>query len=167
VKKVQQAKKAKPDQPEHRDPKALQGQRPAAQLLVFPSNRDHLHLHAHSTNRGAEKVIPTNRLVALLTPVFTAVAAVGTAWLGKHFPGLPVPTKTQVVVYEGLGASAALGSALKWLHGHQKYEAIVADTEQTITHLIAQGKVTDPSTLAPDGKDGASVARATSTDAPQ
>lgn len=66
--------------------------------------------------------MPTNRLVALLTPAFSAVAAIGTAWARKHCPGLPVPSVTELVGIELSAATAAAGAALKWLHGHQKWE---------------------------------------------
>jgi hypothetical protein len=65
---------------------------------------------------------PLNRVVAVLTPAFSAVAAVGSAWLTKHFPGLPTPSQGQILGVEIAGATAAGGAALSWLKGHQAYE---------------------------------------------
>src|ERR1700743_3106684 len=75
------------------------------------------------------RMIPINRLVALLTPVFAAAAVVGSAWLLKHFPGLPFPSTAELTAVEALGATTAGAAALKWLHGHQKWEERVADAE--------------------------------------
>jgi hypothetical protein len=63
-----------------------------------------------------------NRIVAVLTPVFSAVAGVGSAWLLKHFPGVPVPSAGELLAIEVTGATAAGGAALSWLKGHQAYE---------------------------------------------
>jgi hypothetical protein len=81
-----------------------------------------------------------NRVVAVLTPVFT-VASVAISQLvltrfGFHVaPEALVPVETTVAV-------AAVGAALSWLHGHQKYEALVHDglmAELAIKHV--QGAV--------------------------
>lgn len=72
------------------------------------------------------------RVVAFLTPVFTAASAVGTGWLSRHFPGLPHINSTQLVVLEGAGASAALSAALKFLHGQSQYER----AEQAFQHDV-------------------------------
>jgi hypothetical protein len=63
-----------------------------------------------------------NRVVAVLTPVFSAAAGVGSAWLLKHFPGVPVPSQGELLAIEVAGATAAGGAALSWLKGHQAYE---------------------------------------------
>ncbi|MFZ1925299.1 MAG: hypothetical protein WAU42_04050 [Solirubrobacteraceae bacterium] len=86
-------------------------------------------------------MFPINRVVALATPVFSAVAAVGSAWAAKHFPGLPTPSTGQLLGVELAGATAATGAALKWLHGHQKYEARLAALEHEAMTVI--GTVTD------------------------
>lgn len=67
-----------------------------------------------------------NRRVALLTPLFTAAAAVSSAWLRKHFPGLPTPSQGELAGLEITTATAAAAAALKWLHGHQQWEARLA-----------------------------------------
>lgn len=78
-------------------------------------------------------MFPVNRVVAVLTPVFTAAATVGSAWLLLHFPGLPVPSKAQLLTAEIGGATAAVSAALKWLHGHQKWEARADQAETILT----------------------------------
>lgn len=75
-------------------------------------------------------MMPTNRLVALLTPVFSAAAAIGTAFVRKHFPGLPVPSAGELTGLEITAATAGAASALKWLHGHQKWEERLSWAEQ-------------------------------------
>src|ERR1700748_3732441 len=82
-------------------------------------------------------MIPVNRLVALLPPVFAAPAALGSAWLLKHFHGLPVPSTAELTAVEALGATAALGAALKWLHGHQAFEKRLDEAEQQAKLLAA------------------------------
>jgi hypothetical protein len=82
-------------------------------------------------------MIPVNRLVALLTPVFSAAAAVGSAWLLKHFPGLPVPSTVELTAVEVLGATTAGGAALKWLHGHQAFEKRLDEAERDAKLLAA------------------------------
>jgi hypothetical protein len=67
-----------------------------------------------------------NRIVVLLTPVFSASAAVGSAWLLKHFPGLPTPSAAQLLGVEVTVATSALGVALSWLKGHQQWENTIA-----------------------------------------
>jgi len=83
-------------------------------------------------------VFPLNRLVALLTPVFSAVAAVGTAYAARHFPGLPPISPSTVVPIEITAFTGATAAALKWLHGHQGYEKIVAEAEKVDTLVRAE-----------------------------
>jgi hypothetical protein len=80
----------------------------------------------------------TNRVVAVLTPVFAAAAAVGSAWLTKHFPGLPELTSTDTTILGGLVAVSATAAALKWLHGHQSYEKIIAEAAELERELAAK-----------------------------
>ncbi|HTA98681.1 MAG TPA: hypothetical protein VK730_13695 [Solirubrobacteraceae bacterium] len=88
--------------------------------------------------------MPVNRLVALATPLFAALTAVITALVRKHCPGLPVPSTTELTGLELTGAAAASAAALKWLHGHQKWEARVEDAEHLATHIAAQAQSIDP-----------------------
>jgi hypothetical protein len=76
-----------------------------------------------------------NRVVAFLTPVFAAGAAVGSAWLVKHFPGVPVPSQGQILGVEIAGAASAAAAALKWLHGHQLWEARIHQAELLVKHV--------------------------------
>jgi len=87
-----------------------------------------------------------NRIVAALAPMFAAVAAVGSAWLAKHFPGLPV-SEPEIIALEVTGATAALGGALSWLHGHQQWEKRADEAArdvQKVAHVVAQA---DPALL--------------------
>ena len=71
-------------------------------------------------------MFPINRIVVLLTPVFSAAAAVGSGWLLKHFPGLPTPSAAQLLAAEVTVATSALGVSLSWLKGHQQWEQSIA-----------------------------------------
>ena len=77
-------------------------------------------------------MFPVNRVVAFLTPVFTAGAAVASGWLLKHAPGVPAPSVVELTGVEVTAATAAAGAALKWLHGHQKYEADIRWADQAV-----------------------------------
>lgn len=79
-----------------------------------------------------------NRIVALLTPVFTAGAALASAYAAKH--GLNL-SASEVLTVEVAAATAAGGAALKWLHGHQKYEQIVHDAELALKYIESQEKI--------------------------
>jgi hypothetical protein len=88
-----------------------------------------------------------NRVVALLTPVFSAGAAVGSAWLLKHFPGLPAPSAGEILGVEVTVATSAAGAALKWLHGHQAYEQRLVQYAEVLKQgEVAVGKA-DPKLL--------------------
>lgn len=66
-----------------------------------------------------------NRVVAFLTPAFT-IASVAVSQLALTRFGFHVSPEVLVPVETTVAASAA-GAALKWLHGHQKYEQLVHD----------------------------------------
>jgi hypothetical protein len=91
-------------------------------------------------------MFPVNRIVALLTPVFAAAAAVGSAWLTKHFPGLPTPSSGQILGVELAAATAAGGAALSWLKGHQQWEQRIDEAERDAIGFI--GAVKDDSEKA-------------------
>jgi hypothetical protein len=82
-----------------------------------------------------------NRVVALLTPVFSAGAAVGSAWLLKHFPGVPVPSSSELLGVEVTVATSAGAAALKWLHGHQAWEQRLAKLDPQIDLVGSAVKV--------------------------
>lgn len=78
--------------------------------------------------------IPVSRVVAfVVTPITTAASGVGTAWLARHFPGLPKLDPDVIAGAGAAGASAALAGALKWLHGRQAFDL----AEQRAQHAIA------------------------------
>jgi hypothetical protein len=82
-----------------------------------------------------------NRVVALFTPVFTAVAGLASAYAAKH--GLNLDP-TEVAAVEALVATSAAGAALKWLHGSQaidKYEAEAVRIEKLIAAEAAKAGV--------------------------
>lgn len=68
-----------------------------------------------------------NRIIAFLTPVFTT-AAVALSHLALTRLGFHISPDALVAVETTVAASAA-GAALKWLHGHQRYESYLHDIE--------------------------------------
>lgn len=76
------------------------------------------------------------RAVALLTPLFAALAGALTAWLGKHFPGLPVLNPAEVTALMAGGALTAGAAALKWLHGRAHYTELVAVADKAKADLV-------------------------------
>jgi hypothetical protein len=89
----------------------------------------------------------TNRIVAVLTPIFAAGAAVGSAWLAKHFPGVQV-SSGEILALEITGATAATGAALSWLKGHQAYEKRLDEGLIVAKELEAKVTKADPQLLA-------------------
>jgi hypothetical protein len=89
-------------------------------------------------------MFPINRVVALATPVFSALAAVTAVWLRKHFPGVPIPSSGELLGVELAAAAAAGTAALSWLKGHQAWEARVDQAEQYAKHLEAAAAKVDP-----------------------
>jgi len=88
------------------------------------------------------KVATPARIVALLAPVFSAVSAIGLAWLARHFPGLPRPSASELLALEVTGATSAAGAALKWLHGQSAWErdqARFAHEESLYEPQVARG----------------------------
>jgi len=84
------------------------------------------------------------RVVTFLAPVFTALSAVGTGWLSRHFPGLPHLSTAEVVAFEGAGATAALSAALKFVHGSSLYERAVLQVQSAakVVNTVDPGAVT-------------------------
>jgi len=79
-----------------------------------------------------------NRIVAVLTPLLFAPAAGAIcAYLAEHFPGVEVDQGSLQQVFVA-GAAIALVPAAQWLHGWQKHEARIADSE----HAIALANIT-------------------------
>jgi hypothetical protein len=82
-----------------------------------------------------------NRIVVLATPVFSAVAAVGTAWLARHVPGLPAIPPSDLIALEITGATAAGAAALKWLHGSQAAEKYAHEAQEAIADAARYAQV--------------------------
>ena len=78
------------------------------------------------------------RVVALFTPAFAAVAAALTAWLGTHFPGLPKLNPADTTALLVAGATAGAAAALKWLHGRQHFLSQAATVEAFVKSEIAK-----------------------------
>lgn len=89
-------------------------------------------------------MFPVNRIVAFLTPAFTAGAAVASGWLLKHAPGVPAASVVELTAIEVTAASAATGAALKWLHGHQKYETDIRWADHAVKAAAQDAEKLDP-----------------------
>jgi hypothetical protein len=75
--------------------------------------------------------MPTNRVVALLTPLAAALAGWFSTWVATHFPGVTIPESQLQAVFIA-GALFALAPAAQWLHGWQKWETQKAETETAV-----------------------------------
>ncbi len=75
--------------------------------------------------------MPTNRVVALLTPLAAALAGWFSTWVATHFPGVSIPENQLEAVFIA-GALFALAPAAQWLHGWQKWETQKAETETAV-----------------------------------
>ena len=83
-----------------------------------------------------------NRIVAVLTPlVFAPAAGAVSAWVAKHAPGVELSTQELTNIFIA-GALVALAPAAQWLHGWQKYEQRVAETERAVAVAAATPAVT-------------------------
>lgn len=83
--------------------------------------------------------MPLPRIVALLTPVFTALAAVGSGFVARHTGVTFSPD--ELLAIEIATATAAGGSALKWLHGSQAIDKYVHEAAQLAAGLAHSAKV--------------------------
>lgn len=68
-----------------------------------------------------------SRVVTFLTPVFVALAAWACDAVARYVPGHPHLDSAELTVLMSVGATAAFGVVIKWLHGLQKHEARVAE----------------------------------------
>lgn len=66
------------------------------------------------------------RFVALLTPIFAVAAAWVAGAVARAVPGAHLD-QNQLVAFMATAAAAALAAALKWLHGWQQHERLVAE----------------------------------------
>ena len=93
-------------------------------------------------------MLTPNRIVAVLTPLFSALAAGICTWVAKHVPGVQLSQEDLTSVFIA-GALVALAPALQWLHGWQKWEARHDEAEQLI-ETAAVGAIAE----APAAEDG-------------
>ena len=63
-----------------------------------------------------------NRIVVLLTPIFSALSGVIVAWAANNLPGGPQLDETALTAVFIAGAGAALAVVDRWLKGWQKAE---------------------------------------------
>jgi hypothetical protein len=78
-----------------------------------------------------------NRVVVLITPVLTALAAWLAALVARHVPGVTLD-QTQVVSFMIAIVAVCLASSWKWLQGWQQHELLVAKgLEAPIKPVIA------------------------------
>lgn len=87
------------------------------------------------------KISKAQILHLLSTFIIVPVAGFITAWVAKHFPGLPHFSKGEVSAFFMTGASSGLGLMLHYLHGWQLWE-------RTIGRLV---DVTDTTAKTPAG----------------
>lgn len=73
---------------------------------------------------GASEASLLPRFVTLLTPLFAVAAGWIGSWVAQH-TGAQMD-QTQVLAFMVVAASSAIGAALKWLHGWQQHEVLVA-----------------------------------------
>ena len=66
------------------------------------------------------------RFVALLTPIFAALAGVLAGWVANMIPGV-VLDQSQIAAFMVVVSTSALTAAWKWLHGLQQHERLVAE----------------------------------------
>ena len=92
--------------------------------------------------------MPTNRVVALLTPLAAALAGWFSTWVATHFPGVSIPENQLEAVFIA-GALFALAPAAQWLHGWQKWETQQAQTEAAV-QVATVGAEAEPPTIQVD-----------------
>jgi hypothetical protein len=95
--------------------------------------------------------MPTNRVVALLTPVCAMAAGAVATWLAENFPGVDVSQGALEEIFIA-GALVVVAPAAQWLHGWQKWEAQEAETARA----VAVASAAPPELLAapPIAEDG-------------
>jgi hypothetical protein len=96
-----------------------------------------------------------NRIVAVLTPlVFAPAAGAICAYLAQNFPGVEIDPGSLQQIFVA-GAAIALVPAAQWLHGWQKHEQRLSETERDVAlaNAGAQAAIADaePVALPDDG----------------
>ena len=90
------------------------------------------HPQAHkaaAVEQPAGETSMLGRFVALLTPVFVVAAGWIAGAVAKAVPGAHLD-QGQLVAFMVIGATGALASGLKWLHGWQQHERLVAEGKE-------------------------------------
>jgi hypothetical protein len=77
------------------------------------------------------------RVVALLTPFFSAGAGWVTSVIAHNIPGVSVPSGWVAGLF-ATGTAAAAAAALKWLHGRQKFVNFTTDSEHVIQEVVSR-----------------------------
>lgn len=75
------------------------------------------------------------RVVALLTPLFAALAGVITSAAGQLVPGVTLNPADVTALFIA-GSTAAAAAALKWLHGRQKFVQQLHATWAPVGHFV-------------------------------
>ncbi len=69
------------------------------------------------------------RVVTILSPLFTALSGAIVAWVAKSFPGGPQLDPAEISGLFALGSAAGIAALLKWLHGRAHYVQLTATFE--------------------------------------
>jgi hypothetical protein len=77
------------------------------------------------------------RVVALLTPFFSAGAGWVTSIIANNIPGVSIPSGWVAGLF-ATGTTAAAVAALKWLHGRQKFVNFTTDSENVVHEVVAR-----------------------------
>lgn len=71
------------------------------------------------SDKQTESLWSIERVVVVLTPVFTGLSAWLVGWIAQNFPGNPKLDAGQVTALMIAGGLFAVSAVLKWLHGRQ------------------------------------------------
>lgn len=94
-------------------------------------------MHALVSPTSSGGIWSIERVVALFTPAFAAGAGWVTSIVAKAIPGVNLPSGWVAALF-GIGATAGLSAALKWLHGRQKFVNFTTDSEHVIQEVTAR-----------------------------
>jgi hypothetical protein len=79
-------------------------------------------------SKSSDSGFPINRLVALLTPLISALAGLIVAWVAKKLPGVELAPAELTALIASV-VTCLLAVAVKWLDGWQKHEQRLASTD--------------------------------------
>jgi hypothetical protein len=96
--------------------------------MTAVQHRPQLH-EASAVEQPVGETSMLGRFVALLTPVFVVAAGWVAGAVAMAVPGAHLD-QTQLVTFMVIGATGALTSGLKWLHGWQQHERLVAESKE-------------------------------------